>query len=202
MRFGLRAGEQRPLVYVPQDAHPWRTSALVARVALIAPETTAAIRRTVLAIERDMEVSRLSSMDNMVLDRLSRERFLANLVGAFAFTALLLASVGIYGVISYVVSQRTGEIGIRMALGARSGDVLKLVLGRGFRLAVFGAAAGIVAAFGLTRLMSSLLYGVDPADLMTFGRVTGLLILVALIATLVPARRAAKVEPMIALRQD
>ena len=202
VRLGLGNGVQRPMVYVPQDAHPWRTSALVARVALMVPETAAAIRRTVLAIERDMEVSRLSSMNNMVLDRLSRERFLTNLVGAFAFTALLLASVGIYGVISYVVSQRTGEIGIRMALGARSGDVLKLVLGRGFLLAVVGAGVGVVAAFGLTRLMASLLFGVDPADPMTFGRVTGLLILVALIATFVPARRAAKVEPMIALRQD
>ncbi|MCZ6917987.1 MAG: ABC transporter permease [Gemmatimonadetes bacterium] len=202
VRLRLADGRNVPIVYLPQDVHPWRTSALVARVEHETPETMAAVRRTVLAIDGDMEVGRLSSMDNMVLDRLSRERFLTNLVGAFAFAALLLAGVGIYSVISYVVSQRTGEIGIRMALGARSGDVLKLVLGRGFMLAVLGAGVGLVAALGLTRLMGSLLFGVDPADPMTFGRVTGVLLLVALVATLVPARRAAKVAPIIALRQD
>jgi ABC-type antimicrobial peptide transport system permease subunit len=141
-------------------------------------------------------------MDQIIADSLAERRFSMILFGVFAALALLLASVGIYGVISYVVGQRTHEIGIRMALGARRPDILRLILTGASRLALIGVAVGLVSALGLTRLMANLLYGVGPRDPLTFIAVPAILISVALLASYLPARRATRVDPMTALRYE
>jgi len=141
-------------------------------------------------------------MTEVIAESLAAQRFAMTLLGIFAGLATVLASVGIYGVISYIAGQRTHEIGIRMALGARQWDVLSMVLSQAGRMAVAGVGIGLVAGIGLMRLMSSLLYGVSTHDPITFSAVAVLLILVALAACYVPARRAAKVDPMVALRYE
>jgi ABC-type antimicrobial peptide transport system permease subunit len=141
-------------------------------------------------------------MDQIIADSLAERRFSMILFGVFAALALLLASVGIYAVISYVVGQRTHEIGIRMALGARRPDILRLILAGASRLALIGVAIGLVSAMGLTGLMAKLLYGVGPRDPLTFIAVPAILISVALLASYLPARRATKVDPMTALRYE
>lgn len=141
-------------------------------------------------------------MDSIVSESLASRRFAMILLAAFAAVALLLSSIGIYGVISYIAGQRTHEIGIRLALGAQRRDVLRLVLAQGSKLALIGVAAGIAAALGLTQLMSSILYGVSPMDPLTFAAVAVLLIAIALAACYLPARRATKVDPIVALRYE
>jgi ABC-type antimicrobial peptide transport system permease subunit len=138
----------------------------------------------------------------IVKDSLTQSRFSMLLLGAFGALALILASIGIYGVISYSVGQRTREIGVRMALGAQRRNVLGLVLGQGARLAGLGIAIGLVAAIGVTRLMASLLFGVAPRDPLTFFAVPVLLMAIALLACYIPARRAMRVDPMVALRYE
>ncbi len=142
------------------------------------------------------------SMEAILSDSLSSRRFSMILMGVFAALALLMASIGIYGVISYLTGQRTHEMGIRMALGAERRDVLKLVIGQGLKLAIFGVAIGVVGALALTRFLASLLYGVKPTDPLTFTAVSLILIAVAVLACYVPARRASRVDPMVALRYE
>jgi predicted permease len=142
------------------------------------------------------------SMESIVSDSLAQRRFAMILLGVFAALAVLLACIGIYGMMAYLVSQRTQEVGIRMALGARRSDVLAMVLRRGARLAVAGMGAGMVGAIALTRLMGSLLFEVSPTDPIVLACVCGLLFLVALAACILPARRAAYIEPMQALRRE
>jgi putative ABC transport system permease protein len=141
-------------------------------------------------------------MDQIAGAALAGQRFTLLLVGLFAGTALVLAAVGIYGVMAYLVAQRTHEIGIRLALGAQTSKVLQIVIGQGMRMALVGIGIGLAAAFALTRAMASLLFAVAPTDPLTFIGITILLAAVALVACYIPARRAAKVDPMIALRYE
>jgi ABC-type antimicrobial peptide transport system permease subunit len=142
------------------------------------------------------------TMDEVVSKSLASRRFSMILLDVFAALALALSCVGIYGVVSYLVGRRTHEIGIRIALGAQRRDVLRLVLGEGVKMALIGVAVGVAAAFGLTRLMANMLFGVSATDPLTFGSVPILLTLVALAACYIPARRAMRVDPMIALRYE
>jgi len=142
------------------------------------------------------------TMNEVIADSLAAQRFSMTLLNAFAVVALLLASIGLYGVISYLVGQRTHELGIRLALGAQRKDVLRLILNHGMKMALGGVALGLVAALGLTRLLAKMLHGVSATDPATFAVITLLLTVVALLACVIPARRAARVDPMVALRQD
>jgi putative ABC transport system permease protein len=167
------------------------------------PESLAgAVQRKVWSIDKSLPVSRLTTMDQVIADKLWRSRLTTLLLGIFATIALALAAVGIYGVISYSVRQRTQEIGIRMALGAESADVLKLTMVASMKPVLAGAGAGLALALAASRLMVTLLYGVSAADPYTFGAVTLVLLLSALLAAYLPARRATKVDPLIALRHE
>jgi putative ABC transport system permease protein len=163
------------------------------------PET---VRRTIGGVDRKVPVFNVREMDQVIVEANSDARIEAQLLGIFAGLALVLAAVGIYGVMSYLVAQRTQELGIRMALGAQPLDVLRLVLGRGVALTLAGLAAGLVAAFAITRLLSKLLFGVSATDPLTFFGVAFLLGLVALVACYIPARRATRIDPLIALRYE
>jgi len=160
------------------------------------------VRRTLSHLNSQQVMYKVRTMDGIIAGSLAARRFSMILLGIFAALALVMSCVGIYGVISYLVGQRTHEIGIRMALGAEQRDVLRMVLGEGAKMALVGVAIGLVAAFGLTRLMASMLFGVSAHDPLSFAGVAGLLILVALAACYIPARRATKVDPMVALRHE
>ena len=162
----------------------------------------AAVRKTVWEVDRDQPVSNIRTMEEIVSESVARQRFSMMLLGIFAALALVLAAVGIYGVMSYSVAQRTREFGIRMALGARRSDVLKLTVGGGLKLVLIGVAIGLVASFILTRVMSSLLFGVSATDPLTFISISLVLVVVALLASLVPALRATRIDPMEALRYE
>jgi putative ABC transport system permease protein len=161
-----------------------------------------ALIREVHQLDPDQPVADVRPMEEVVDQAVANARFNTLLLGVFAGVAFVLAAVGIYGVISYDVTERTNEIGIRMALGAQPKDVLKLVLGQGARLAVYGIVAGLLGATALTRLMGAMLYGVNPTDALTFAAISILLAIVALAASYLPSRRAMALDPVIALRHE
>ena len=159
-------------------------------------------RNEVRALDKDQPIDNVSTMSGWLAASVAQPRFNFLLMTVFAAIALLLAALGIYGVMAWTVAQRTQEIGIRMALGAQTGDVLKMVIKRGMTLTLAGVALGLIASLALTRLMETLLFGVSATDPLTFSLIASLLIAVAMLACYIPARRATKVDPMVALRCD
>ena len=166
------------------------------------PGLEAKVRRALAEVNPDLAVIDFRSFESQVDDAFSQQTMIATLTSFFGLLALVLASVGLYGVTAYSVERRTNEIGIRMALGAERGRILGLVLREGGKLTLIGVVIGIVAALGLTRLMRALLYGVSPTDPVTFVGVAILLMAVALMACYIPARRATRVDPAVALRHE
>jgi predicted permease len=192
----------RPTAYVPLAQNHETGMALHVRTAGDPSSVAGAVRREIQSLDQNLPVTSLQPMSDVVGSSLFAARMGAVLLATFGLLALLLAGVGLYGVMSYTVSRRTREIGIRMALGAQSGSVLRLVLNEGLRLVGSGVAIGLVVAAGATRLLASFLYGVSPLDGATFVAIPLVLALVALLASYLPARRAARVDPMIALRYE
>ena len=195
-----------PEMYVPYTQKPWR-SMLQMQVAVrtLADPTamTGSVRAAIHAVDHDLPMAKVATLTTLADNSMAQPRFSMLLLGSFGSLALVLASIGMYGVISYSVTQRTQEIGIRMALGAQRRDVFRMVLGQGARLAGVGVAIGLLVALWITQLMGSFLYGVRPADPFVYGAAVSLLLLsVALLACYVPARRATRVDPMIALRYE
>jgi putative ABC transport system permease protein len=185
-----------------QMAGRYRRMNLAVRTSVDPRSTLAAIQAAIREVDKDQPVYQVQTMEELIGDSVGTRRFALTILILFAGLALLLALSGIYGVISYSVTQRTQEIGIRMALGARAADVLRLVLGQFMRLTVVGIVLGALGAYALTRLMTSLLFGVTPTDITTFALVSISLALVALVACLIPARRATRVDPLVALRYE
>ncbi len=191
-----------PELYMPSAQAFWGGVSLVIHTKTDPQSLTQAVEQRIWSLEKDQPVTNVKTMDQLVADSNAAPRSQTFLLGAFGALGLLLAVVGIYGVISYSVTQRTHEIGIRMALGAEPGQVMRLILAHGLKLAVIGVAIGIGASLGLTRLMSSLLFGISATDPLTFAGVAILLTIVSLAACYIPARRAMKVDPMVALRYE
>ena len=187
-------------VYVAFAQNPPPFASLAIRTAGTPLGFTRAVRETVRTLDHDQPIAAVRTMEDLVEEQVGPRRLLAILLGSFAGVALLLALIGVYGIIAYSVEQRTQEVGIRRALGARQGDILWLVLGEGLRLALAGIAVGVAGAFILTRLMRNLLFHVGAADPTTFAAVAILFLAVALAASYIPARRAARIDPMTALR--
>jgi putative ABC transport system permease protein len=190
--------------YAQVDGQPWFAPRdLVVRSAAAEPMSLLpAVKEAIRAVDSEQAVANVRTFDEVLDEEVVQRRLGASLVAAFAGLALLLASLGVYGVLSYFVAQHTAEIGVRVALGASRRDILSLVLGKGMTLAVSGVALGLLGALALTRLVSSLLYGVGAADPATFAAAASLLAVLALLACYLPARRAARVDPVVALAEE
>ncbi len=224
LRFGARPGNERiegessgssatsttrastqaptPEFYASLEQAPIAAFSVVLRTTQDPGGLGPAVRRTVQSLDAELPVTQLETMNEVVARSISRPRFTMSLLLAFAAAALLLSAVGIYGVTAYAVSQRTRELGIRMALGADAGRVRGLVLREGMRLAAAGLGLGLIAALALTRLLRGLLFEIPPTDLATHAGVALILLAVVLAACWIPARRAAKLDPWIALRSE
>lgn len=198
---GLESDSQEEL-YVPYFQNPWAFMTVVARTNADLNNIAGPLKNEVWNIDRNQPIDSIKTVEQLIADSVSRPRFYARLFGLFAALAMILAAVGIYSVISYSVTQRTHEIGVRMALGAQQGDVLRLVVKQGLTLALVGVVIGLAASFVLTRLMSNLLFGVSVTDPITFLVVSVLFVSIALMASYIPARRAARVDPLVALRYE
>ena len=194
--------EPRPTMYVPAEQSPWETMTLVVRSSGDPTALAAALRDEVAAVDKDQPLSEIDIMEQLFAKAVAPQRFNLMLVGIFAALALALATVGVYGVIAYSVTQRAQEMGVRLALGANSRDILRLVIGQAMRVSLLGVGLGLVAAVGLTRVMSSLLFEVSSTDPVVFVGLAVVLIAVTLVASYIPARRATKVDPLVALRYE
>jgi len=194
--------QPRPTIYFPSLQTADQTMTLVVRTTLPPAAILPAIKNAIWLVDKNQPLFEVRSMDEIISGIISAQRLAFLLLGVFAFLALALAAIGIYGVTSYVVSERTREIGVRVALGAQPSDVSRLVLGHGARLAGIGVICGIVASLALTRLLSSLLFGVSATDPLIFFGVAALLLTVALAACYIPARRAMRTDPIVALRYE
>ncbi|HXG65434.1 MAG TPA: ABC transporter permease [Blastocatellia bacterium] len=194
--------EPRPEIYIPHPQQPDGSMSFVVRTSGDPAAIMAAVQDRIWSVNKDIAFPEIAPLHQLISQTLAQWRFNLLLLGSFAAIALMLAGVGIYGLISFSVSQRTHEIGVRVALGAEMRDILKMVLGEGMALALAGVGIGLAGAFALTRLMASMLFGVSATDPLTFAAVALLLVGVALLACYIPARRATKVDPMIALRHE
>lgn len=191
-----------PATYFPHAQFPMSDMYLMVRTRTDAAAFAAMVRREVWALDRDLPIENLRTMESILGQSVAEPRFNTSLLGLFAGVALLLAAIGIYGVLSFMAAQRTNEIGIRMALGAQRSSVVGLVVGQGMLLSLLGVALGLLAAFWLTRILSTLLYNVSPTDPVIFGGGALILGAVALVAAYLPARRASRVDPVTALRYE
>jgi putative ABC transport system permease protein len=189
-------------VYVPYWQWPMQTPTLAVRTVGNPANLAAAIYSEVRAVNKNLPAPKVQTMNERLSDVVAEPRFQTLLLGLFGLVTLVLVSAGLYGVVSYSVAQRTHEIGVRMALGAQAGDVLKLVIRQGMKLVLIGLAIGLASALALTRVMKNLLYGITTTDPMTFAMIAILLTGIALLACYLPARRATKVDPMIALHHE
>jgi putative ABC transport system permease protein len=199
--FGLET-EANPEVYFPYQQLPKNFMSVVVRTSSDPMSMIPAIRSQVSTIDKDQPVFDIMTMDQRLAKSVASNRFVMLLLGTFSVLALGLAAVGLYGAMAYMVSQRTQEIGLRMALGASRSDVFKLVVGKGMRLAIIGTAIGLVASLALTRVMRTLLFEVTPNDALTLVIVPVVLLTVALLACYIPARRATNVDPLTSLRDE
>jgi ABC-type antimicrobial peptide transport system permease subunit len=195
--------DPRPTVYTNYFQRPAATSefSIVARAHGDVSSLTSAMRREARALNPEMP-TKFETIEQIVSASFDNRRFSMVMLGIFAGSALLLAMVGLYGVMAYITAQRTQEIGIRMALGAQRVDMLRMIFRQSFTLVLAGVAVGILASIALTRLLGTMLYGVPATDVVTYGSVIGLLIAAAALASYLPARRAMKVDPMVALRYE
>jgi predicted permease len=199
-RQGSLDVDPRQELYFPYAQQPYRRATIAIRGEGDVEDLANAIRAQVQSVDRALPVFDVKTMNQLIDESVSPKRFSMTVLVIFAVFALVLATVGVYAVMSYSVEKRVHEIGIRMALGAEAGDVLRLVLRNGITLAVPGIAIGVVASFGVTRLVSNLLFGIGATDPLTFVSISTLLLIVALLACYIPARRASRVDPMVALR--
>jgi putative ABC transport system permease protein len=194
--------EVEPMAFWPQPEQVYSSMTLTIRTKVEPLSVASAARNVIRSIDPEQPVGEVTTMNNLMAKSIARSRFNATLLAVFSLVALVMAAVGIYGVISYSVQLRTHEIGVRMALGAQRADVLRLVVKQGIRLGLFGVAVGLAASFALTRLIASLLFEVTATDKTTFGLVAAGLFLITLVACYIPARRATKVNPLVALRYE
>jgi putative ABC transport system permease protein len=189
-------------LYFSSQQDLWPAMSLVVRSNVEPASLSAAVRQAVNEVDRSVPVADVKTMEHIVSESITQPRFNLFLLGLFSAVAMVLSAAGIYGVTAYTVTQRTHEVGIRIALGAQVTDVLRMILGQGMAVIGVGLVVGLAAAFGLMRLLRSLLFGVGENDPLTFVAITVGLILVALIACYIPARRATKVDPLVALRAE
>jgi putative ABC transport system permease protein len=202
IKEGALDKDPEPAIYWTHPREPYSGMAIVVRTASDALRFSSGVQKEIRALDPQQPVADVRTMEQVISKSIARPRFNTLLLAIFAGVALVLASVGLYGVMNYSATQRTHEVGIRMALGATRSDIMRLVVGNGMLLTLIGIAIGVIGSLGLTRVMQTFLFGIGATDALTFIGVSGLLAAVALLANYVPARRATRVNPVIALRYE